>query len=131
MQDIAFIVEELNHDHFSRVYDDLLLDVKIPWDDALRHQGGDFIVEGLDGKSHHFRIDYPRDRVLKGKYVIGGAGMPIRRSGQVVGRGSLVVQYVPSFLFKLRFGSERPRWEIIPQAPKVLNFMKRFMHFRR
>ncbi|KAF9451904.1 DnaJ-domain-containing protein [Macrolepiota fuliginosa MF-IS2] len=113
-QDIVFIVEELNHDHFSWVHDDLILEVKIPWDGSLRHQGGDFVVEGLDGKGHCFRVDYPWGRMLKGKSVIRGAGMPIRRGGRVVGRGSLIVH-----------------WEIIPQHPKVLNFMKRFMHFRR
>lgn len=101
-QDIVFIVEELNHDHFSRVYDDLTLDVKIPCDDTLRHQGGEFTVEGLDRRKHRFRIDYPRDRMLKGKHIIRGAGMPIRRRGQVVGRGNLLVQYVPSSLSKFR-----------------------------
>ncbi|KAJ3568717.1 hypothetical protein NP233_g5530 [Leucocoprinus birnbaumii] len=113
-QDIAFIVEELGHDHFSRANDDLYLDAKIPWDDSLRHQAADFEVEGLDGQKYRFRIDYPKDRVLKGKTVIRGAGMPIRSRGKVVGRGTLFIQ-----------------WEIIPHHPRVLNFMKRFMHFRR
>ncbi|KXN88621.1 Chaperone protein DnaJ 2 [Leucoagaricus sp. SymC.cos] len=113
-QDIAFIIEEIGHDHFSRAYDDLLLDVKIPWDDSLRHQVADFVIDGLDGQNHSFRVDYPRDRMLKGKSVIRGAGMPIRSGGKVIGRGNLFVQ-----------------WEIIAHHPKVLNFMKRFMHFRR
>lgn len=113
-QAIAFIIEELGHEHFSRTNDDLFLDVKIPWNDSLRRQAADFAVEGLDRQKHRFRIDYPKDRMLKGKSVIRGAGMPIRSRGKVVGRGSLFVQ-----------------WEIIPHHPRVLNFVKRFMHFRK
>ncbi len=97
-QDIAFIIEGLNHDHFSRIDDDLMLEVKIPYDDLLRYSGGHFMIDGLDHQKLHFHIDPLRDRVWNGKSVIKGAGMPIRRRGQFVGRGNLVIQYV-SFSF--------------------------------
>lgn len=93
-QDIAFIIEELNHDHFSRVGDDLILEVKVPYDDSLRYHGGHFMVGGLDGQKLHFCIDSLRDRAWNGRSIIKGAGMPVRRRGQFVGRGNLVVQYV-------------------------------------
>jgi DnaJ family protein B protein 4 len=54
----------------------------------------DFAVKGIDRQNYCFRIDYPRDRVLKGKSEIRGAGMPIRNRGEVVGRGNFVIQYV-------------------------------------
>ncbi|XP_006459075.1 hypothetical protein AGABI2DRAFT_183863 [Agaricus bisporus var. bisporus H97] len=111
-QDIVFIIEELNHEHFLRVGNDLVLEVKLPCDDYLRHRNGDFVVEGLDRQKHVFCVEY--DRVLTGKHAFTGSGMPIRHQGQVIGRGNLIVQ-----------------WEIIPQHPRVFNFMKRFMHFRR
>lgn len=91
-QDIVFIIEELNHEHFLRVGNDLVLEVKLPCDDYLRHRNGDFVVEGLDRQKHVFCVEY--DRVLTGKHAFTGSGMPIRHQGQVIGRGNLIVQYV-------------------------------------
>lgn len=97
-QDIAFIIEELRHDRFVRVMDDLVMDVRLPWADSLRRQGGKVPFTGIDGRVLSIEIHYQVDKCLKGRTVIKGAGMPIREHGQVVGRGKLMVQYVLSRL---------------------------------
>lgn len=91
-QDIAFVVEELRHAHFVRAQDDLVLDVRLPWADELRRQGGEVPITGIDGRPLNVRINYQMEKSMKGRSVIKGAGMPIRDRGQVVGRGNLIVQ---------------------------------------
>ena len=91
-QDIAFVVEEAPHDHFVRLFDDLIMDVRLPCVDSLRKRGSKVPFTGIDGKSLAVQIDYPRDQQFKGRIVIKGAGMPIRERGRVVGRGNVVVQ---------------------------------------
>lgn len=93
-QDIAFVIEEVPHDRFVRVVDDLVMDVRLPWVDSLRRQGGKVPFVGIDGRAMCIRIDYPKDKNMKGRSVLKGAGMPVRERGQVVGRGSMVVQCV-------------------------------------
>ncbi|CAA7266839.1 unnamed protein product [Cyclocybe aegerita] len=107
-QDIAFIIEEAPHDRFVRLFDDLIMDVRLPWVDSLRRQGGKVPFMGIDGRSLLIQIDYPEDKNMKGRSVIKGAGMPIRERGRVAGRGNLIVQ-----------------WEILPPKAKILHFMKR------
>ncbi|KAF9048767.1 hypothetical protein BJ165DRAFT_1462530 [Panaeolus papilionaceus] len=107
-QDIAFIIEEEPHDRFVRLFDDLIMDVRIPWVDKLRQQGGKVPLVGIDGRNLVIQIDTPKDRNTKGRSVVQGAGMPIRERGKVVGRGNLVVQ-----------------WEILPPQPKMFHFVKR------
>jgi DnaJ C terminal domain len=92
LQDIAFIVEEKPHPRLTRLRDDILLDIRIPWDDSIRQYGAQTEILGIDGQSLSLFIDYPRTKVAKGTSVIKGAGMPIRHGGQVVGRGDLVVE---------------------------------------
>lgn len=91
-QDIAFVIEEAPHDRFVRLFDDLIMEVRLPWVDSLRKQGGKVPFLGIDGTSLLAQIDYPRDKLLKGRSIIKGAGMPIRERGRVVGRGNIVVQ---------------------------------------
>ncbi|KDR78825.1 hypothetical protein GALMADRAFT_244413 [Galerina marginata CBS 339.88] len=107
-QDIAFIIEEAPHDRFIRLFDDLIMDVRLPWVDSLRRQGGKVPFMGIDGRSLIIQIDYPRDKTMKGRSIVKGGGMPVREHGQVVGRGNLIIQ-----------------WEILPQKTKILHFMRR------
>ncbi|KAF8969149.1 hypothetical protein BDZ97DRAFT_1915512 [Flammula alnicola] len=107
-QDIAFIIEEVPHDRFIRLFDDLIMDVRLPWVDGLRRQGGKVPFTGIDGRNLVIQIDYPSDKNMKGRSIVKGAGMPIRERGQVVGRGNLIVQ-----------------WEILPPKTKILHFMRR------
>ncbi|KAF8150866.1 hypothetical protein B0H34DRAFT_801784 [Crassisporium funariophilum] len=113
-QDIAFIIEEAPHDRFVRLFDDLIMDVRLPWVDSLRRQGGKVPFVGIDGRNLAIQIDYPREKTMKGRNIVKGAGMPIREGGQVVGRGNMVVQ-----------------WEILPPQTKILHFMKRLWGFRK
>jgi DnaJ C terminal domain len=96
-QDIAFVIEETPHDRFIRMFDDLIMEVRVPWVDSLRRQGGKVPFVGIDGRNLVAQIDYPRDKNMKGRCIIKGAGMPIRVGGRMVGRGNMVVQYVSIF----------------------------------
>jgi hypothetical protein len=91
-QDIAFIIEEVPHDRFIRIFDDLIMDVRLPWVDGLRRQGGKVPLMGIDGRNLVVQIDYPSDKNMKGRSIVKGAGMPVRERGQIVGRGNLIVQ---------------------------------------
>ena len=93
-QDITFIVEESPHDRFIRLFDDLIMEVRVPWVDGLKRQGGKVPFVGIDGRNLMVQIDYPRDKNMKGRSIIKGAGMPIREGGRMVGRGNMVVQCV-------------------------------------
>ncbi|TFK33224.1 hypothetical protein BDQ12DRAFT_445503 [Crucibulum laeve] len=113
-QDIAFIIEEAPHDRFTRVGDDLIMDIRLPWIESLRSQGGRIPLDGLDGQKLFLFINYPRDRMVRGKHMIPGAGMPVRQNSVVVGRGNLIIQ-----------------WEILPPHTRVIHFMKRFFPFAK
>jgi DnaJ family protein B protein 4 len=77
------------------------MEVRVPWVDGLKTQGGKVPFVGIDGRNLMVQIDYPRDKNMKGRSIIKGAGMPIREDGRMVGRGNLVVQcvYFSFFLF--------------------------------
>lgn len=92
LQDVAFIVEEATHERFSRVQDDLFLNIRILWTDDLRRQPKKVCIRGLDGEDIGIFIDYSRDKMLNGKFSVKGAGMPIREKGQVRGRGNLIIR---------------------------------------
>lgn len=96
-QDIAFLIEESPHDRFIRLFDDLVMEVRVPWVDGLKRQGGKVPFVGIDGRNLVVQIDYPRDKNMKGRSIIKGAGMPIREGGQIIGRGNMVVQCVFPF----------------------------------
>lgn len=106
-QDIAFVIEEAPHDRFIRMFDDLIMEVRLPWVDSLRKQGGKVPFIGIDGRGLMIQIDYPRDKNMKGRSVVQGAGMPIRERAQVVGRGNLIVQCVVAFRFIFEHLSNR------------------------
>ncbi|KAF8896483.1 hypothetical protein BD779DRAFT_589267 [Infundibulicybe gibba] len=115
LQDIAFIIQETPHHAFSRKFDDLIMDVRLPWVDSLKRRPGNVAFTGIDGGPLWFDINYLQEHQLKGIHVVHGAGMPIRDGGHVIGRGDLIV-----------------RWEIIPPNTGFLGFAKQvFSHFRR
>lgn len=92
LQNIVFIIEEAPHERFNRLLDDLIMDIRMPWDSTLQQGVGEVPIDGLDRQRHSIYINYPRDRTLRGTSVIKGAGMPIRDGGRVIGRGNLVIQ---------------------------------------
>ncbi|KAF9532475.1 hypothetical protein CPB83DRAFT_623906 [Crepidotus variabilis] len=107
-QDIAFIIEDVPHDRFVRLFDDLVMEVRLPWAGCSKNHGGKVPFMGIDGRSLVVEVENPKDKAMRGRSIVKGAGMPVRERGKVVGRGNLVVQ-----------------WEILPRKPKFLHFMKR------
>ena len=92
LQDVAFVIDETPHARFTRFEDDLFLDLRISWTEDLRRHSKRVDVRSLDGENLCVYIDYARDKSLTGSYGIRGAGMPIRRQGEVCGRGNLIVR---------------------------------------
>lgn len=95
LQDVVFLVEEVPEERFSRVKDDLFLDVCVPWADPLANQGGEICIQGIDGKEITFTLPYPiYDKATEGQVLVKGAGMPIRDGRRTVGRGDMIVRFV-------------------------------------
>lgn len=93
-QDVVFLVEDEPGQRFSRVNDDLYLDVRVPWQDSLADRGGDIYIDGLDGEEIVFPLPYPiHDTTTEGQVFVKGAGMPIRRGHKIVGRGDMIVRW--------------------------------------
>ncbi|GJJ08382.1 hypothetical protein Clacol_002596 [Clathrus columnatus] len=99
-QDVVFIVEEVPHQSFVRDGSTLITHVQIPLLDALAGEGRKVYLSGVDGKS--IGIDIPPGIIRPGdEYYIQGAGMPIRKQGEVVGRGDMIVRWEIQFPEKL------------------------------
>lgn len=95
LQDVVFLVEEAPEERFSRVKDDLFLDVCVPWADPLADQGGEICIQGIDGKEITFTLPYPiYDKATEGQVLVKGAGMPIREGRRTIGRGDMIVRFV-------------------------------------
>ena len=90
-QDIVFLVKELKHKRFSRVRNDLLLDVRLPWVDGLNTKEAEVQVEGIDGKVYPFLVYFHNNGLLSGTTIIPNAGM--HHSGGKA-RGRIVVRFV-------------------------------------
>jgi DnaJ family protein B protein 4 len=109
-QDIVFLVKALKHKRFTRVHDDLLLQVRLPWVDSLNKKQGDVRVTGIDGKEYAFPLNFYKTGLLSGTTIIANAGMP-RRVGDR--RGRIVVRFVLSvYLFIPSNSHNCCRWEI-------------------
>jgi len=108
IQDVAFVIEEALHTRFSRMQDDLFLDLRLPWMHSLEQRPKKVHIKGIDGEEICVFIDYVRDKMLKGDLSIRGAGMPVRDGGRICGRGNLVVQ-----------------WEIAPPQTRVQRLFDR------
>lgn len=95
LQDVVFLVEEVPDERFSRVKDDLFLDVCIPWADPLADQGGEICIQGIDGKEITFTLPYPiYDKATEGQVLVKGAGMPIQEGRKTIGRGDMIIRFV-------------------------------------
>jgi hypothetical protein len=95
-QDIVFLVKVLKHKRFSRLRNDLLLEVRLPWVDSLNEKEGEVHVEGIDGKVYTFLVNFCNNGLLSGTTIIPNAGMH-HPDGKV--RGRIVVRFVLSRLF--------------------------------
>ncbi|KAK0469741.1 uncharacterized protein EV420DRAFT_1258332, partial [Desarmillaria tabescens] len=112
-QDIVFVAQEVAHDAFARVGQDLLMKVQVPWSENLQRKDGRIHFTGLDNTTLSARISYGKEKRRHGQYKIKDGGMPILLDGQVVARGDLIVQcvHIPrlSLVFLLIFTIS---WEI-------------------
>ncbi|KAF8809723.1 DnaJ-domain-containing protein [Phlegmacium glaucopus] len=89
-QDIIFLVKASRHKRFSRVHDDLRLEVRLPWVDSLEENEGEVRLNGIDGKEYAFHVDFCKTGLLTGTAIIPNAGMPCR-GGK--GRGRIVIRW--------------------------------------
>ncbi|KZT40037.1 hypothetical protein SISSUDRAFT_984061 [Sistotremastrum suecicum HHB10207 ss-3] len=91
-QDIVFVVEELPHERFLRVGSTLRGRMEMTLAQALAGEGGVYHITGIDGEK--IAVPVPASPVKLGtETTVKGAGMPIRKDGQVVGRGDLVIEW--------------------------------------
>jgi len=91
-QDIVFVIQEVIHDRFIRIQDDLVARIELTWDEALQKEDV-ILVDGLDG----VKVEVPIPKVPDDSKEtrIPKAGMPTRNAkDEVVGRGDLVVRQV-------------------------------------
>ena len=89
-QDIVLVIQEVLHDRFIRIQDDLVARIELTWDEALQKEDV-ILVDGLDGEKVEVPIPKIPDDSRETK--IPKAGMPIRNAkDEVVGRGDLVIR---------------------------------------
>lgn len=113
LQDVIFLVEEVPHGGFTRVKDDLFLDICVPWVDTLAEQGADICIDGMDGEEIIFALPYPiYDKSTEGQLLVKGAGMPIREGRKTVRRGDLIVRWQVVF-------SHPSKWENFKKALRI------------
>jgi len=106
-QDIVFLVKELKHQRFSRVHDDLLLAVRLPWVDSLEEKEGEVRMNGIDGKEYAFLVNFCKTGLLTGTTIIPNAGMHSRAGDR---RGRIVVRW--------EISTPLSSWDTIKQALK-------------
>ena len=91
-QDIVFVIQEVLHDRFIRIQDDLVARIELTWDEALQNEDV-ILVDGLDGEKVEVPIPKVPDDSKETR--IPKAGMPVRNSkDEVVSRGDLVIRHV-------------------------------------
>lgn len=113
LQDVIFVVEEVPHGGFTRVKDDLFVDICVPWVETLAELGADICIDGMDGEEIVFALPYPiYDKSTEGQLLVKGAGMPIREGRKTVGRGDLIVRWQVVF-------SHPSKWENFKKALRI------------
>ena len=98
MQAILFLVKEEKHERFTRMQEDLLMEVRLPWVDRLNRESGRVYFQRIEGGECMFSVDYHMNGLLSGTTVIPDAGMPLHdglRRGRVIIR---CVQFYVSLL---------------------------------
>ena len=95
-QDIIFLLKVLKHKRFSRVRNDLVMEVRLPWIDSLNEKEGEVHVEGIDGKVYVFLVNFCNNGLLSGTTMIPNAGIHLP-GGKV--RGRIIVRFVLLLFF--------------------------------
>jgi DnaJ family protein B protein 4 len=91
MQAVVFVVKEVKHERFTRMQEDLLMEVRLPWVDSLNEESGRVYFQSIDGGEYIFNVDYHMNGLLSGTTVIPDAGMPTCDGHS---RGRVVIRYV-------------------------------------
>ncbi|KZT67959.1 DnaJ-domain-containing protein [Daedalea quercina L-15889] len=110
-QDIVFLVELEPHPRFMRQGDDLVAAVQVPWEEPAvetkAHEDQAYVL-GMDGEE--FALPIPRTLAegANGTRVVG-AGMPVIKSGRMVGKGDLIVRW--EFVFNEGEHAQPSRWQ--------------------
>jgi len=115
-QDIVFIVQEVLHDRFARIKDDLVARIELAWDQDLLKEDA-ISIEGLDGED--IAIPIPASPDSNRETRISKAGMPIRNSeGRTIGRGDLIVrwEFVLPKSSESESGASKSRWQAFKAA---------------
>ncbi|KAG1750875.1 hypothetical protein EDB19DRAFT_1904271 [Suillus lakei] len=113
LQDVIFLIEEVPHGGFTRVKDDLFMDICVPWAETLAEQGANICIDGMDGEEIIFALPYPiYDKSTEGQLLVKGAGMPIREGRKTVGRGDLIIRWQVVF-------SHPSKWENFKKALRI------------
>ncbi|KAG1739184.1 uncharacterized protein EDB91DRAFT_397116 [Suillus paluster] len=113
LQDVIFLVEEVPDGRFTRVKDDLFMDICVPWVESLAERGGDVCIDGMDGDDITFALPYPiYDKSTEGQILVKGAGMPIREGRKTVGRGDLIVRWQVVF-------SHPSKWDTFKKVLRI------------
>jgi DnaJ family protein B protein 4 len=88
--DVIFIIRQKPHDRFARESDDLVSTIDLSNKEATK--GFEKTIIGIDGTKH--KISFKKG-IPCSNYVsrIENAGMPIRKNGQTVGHGDLLVRF--------------------------------------
>ncbi|KAJ3552308.1 hypothetical protein NM688_g4213 [Phlebia brevispora] len=108
-QDIVFVVKEIPHPRFTRVGNDLILSVNVPWANvpsspypfASAHarnpsQGQEVYVRALNGEEYALPIPRTLVEGADGTRIVG-AGMPVQTNGESTGKGDLLIRWVFAF----------------------------------
>src|SRR5690606_13157761 len=77
-QDIHLIFVEKPHpSRFQRHKGDLTIRVSLPWTDRLCKAPCRFSVTGVDEKKYSLEVDYLNSKMITGRAIFKGAGMPL------------------------------------------------------
>lgn len=88
--DIIFIIKQIPHDTYTRENNDLITTIEISLSDAKN--GFKKIIKDL--KNENITINCSKGISNSGYiYKINDKGMPIRKSGEIVGKGNILVKF--------------------------------------
>jgi len=91
---ITFTIKEKKHDIYIKADDNLILEKKINLLDALK--GFETSIQSINGKNHTVNTGPLVGNNLN--FILKKSGMPIRKNGQIIGYGDLIVKFIISLV---------------------------------
>ena len=105
---ITFIIKEKKHNIYTKINENLIIEHKVTLLDALK--GFDTSIASINDKTNIVNVG-----PLVGSnvsYTLKGCGMPIRKKGQIVGYGDMIVKFIIS-LANLEYHHKQAILEIL------------------